>query len=885
MLFDNLKTKPKVLIGICSPLVLLLILGAVAIFNINTITKTAGWVDHTRVVLAESSHIVASAVDMETGMRGYLLAGKEGFLDPYKNGEKSTYEEIAELQETVSDNPGQVARLGEVEETLRAWQSEVTEPTIALRREIGDAKTMDDMADLVGEARGKMFFDKFREQIGTFIGRETELLKKRRADFEAAQNTVTQQFELVDKTIGWVTHTYKVHASAKEILANAVDMETGMRGFLLSGDEEFLEPYIAGKKSFFKNVAALQVTVSDNPPQVARLKEAEKLIADWQNNVTEPALSTRRQVRAGSGSLSDIQAMVNRKEGKKYFDAFRAVIAEFGAIEGELLAKRQADAEASSKQVNNNLKVMKDNEGWVTHTYKVIGEANSALSAAVDMETGMRGYLLAGKDGFLDPYKGGIEKFGKITDGLLKTVSDNPAQVKLMQDIQKAIADWQTSVTEPTIGLRRQIGNSKTMNDMAKLVGEARGKVFFDKFRGLMAEFQAEEQGLMESRQAANIATVDSTFKLIGACIVIALVLGLGLAWYIGNGIANPIKNMTDSMTAIAGGDVDSDVPGVGRADEVGDMAEAVQVFKDNAIENKRLAGEQAAMEQRSEEEKRAVMTKMASDFESSVGGVVASVSAAANQMNSSAQNMAAISEETSSQAITVASAAEQATVNVQTVATATEELTSSIQEISHQVTQSAQVAQGAVKEAQASEEAVQGLVVSAEKIGEVINLITDIAEQTNLLALNATIEAARAGDAGKGFAVVASEVKNLASQTAKATEEIGAQIEDIRNSTEKAASSIGSVGKTITQVDEISSSISAAVEQQSAATKEIARNVEQAAVGTQEVSSSIQNVTQAAGEAGTASSQVLSTAEELGSNSATLKVEVEKFLNQVRTG
>ncbi len=208
MNFNDLKTKPKILIGICSLLVLLLILGAVAIYNINTITKTAERVDHTRIVLADSSSIAGSAVDMEPGMRGYLLAGKEGFLDPYTGGEKATYAQIKKLQKTVSDNPGQVARLGEVEKTLRAWQSEVTEPTITLRRKIGNAKTMDDMVDLVGKAGGKVYFDKFRKQIGTFIGRETTLLEKRRAEFASAQEVGAEQFGLVDKTIGWVSqHT------------------------------------------------------------------------------------------------------------------------------------------------------------------------------------------------------------------------------------------------------------------------------------------------------------------------------------------------------------------------------------------------------------------------------------------------------------------------------------------------------------------------------------------------------------------------------------------------------------------------------------------------------------------------------------------------------
>ncbi|MBT7484729.1 MAG: CHASE3 domain-containing protein, partial [Rhodospirillales bacterium] len=229
--FSNLRTKTKVLIGVLSPLALLIILGAVSVSSINSIVKTNGWVDHTRVVLAKTASIIGSAVDMETGMRGYLLAGKEGFLDPYTGGEKATYSKIADLQKTVSDNPKQVARLSEVEKTLRAWQKDVTNPTIDLRRKIGDAKTMNDMASLVGEAKGKVFFDKFRGQIGKFIGREATLLNKRRAEFETAQKSVGEQFGVMNKTVGWVSHTQKVLAAATSVLANVVDMETGMRGY------------------------------------------------------------------------------------------------------------------------------------------------------------------------------------------------------------------------------------------------------------------------------------------------------------------------------------------------------------------------------------------------------------------------------------------------------------------------------------------------------------------------------------------------------------------------------------------------------------------------------------------------------------------------------
>lgn len=721
MNWSSVKTKPKIMVGIAVPLVLLVILGGVSIFSINKIVTTAGWVNHTYNVLGSANDIIASGVDMETGMRGYLLAGKEDFLDPYKGGEKAAYERIAALQETVSDNPGQVARLGEVEQVLRDWQSNVTEPAIALRREIGDAQTMNDMAQLVGEARGKAFFDKFRGQIATFIGREQKLLDKRESDFVVL------------------------------LRASSVDSATA-----------------------------------------------------------------------------------------------------------------------------------KQTIGWVTHTYKVIAHANDIIAAAVDMETGMRGFLLAGQDTFLDPYNSGSSKFFKLTASLRKTVSDNPAQVKLLNEVDETIKGWQENVTEPMIALRRQIGDAKTMDDMADLVGEARGKVYFDKFRGLMGDFSAEEAGLMEVRKQQNIETETTTDIVIIGGIVAALVLGGGLGWAIGNGIGGPITQMTGAMGRLAQGDKETEIPGTERGDEVGEMAAAVQVFKDNMIKTDQLAAEQAK-EQESRERRARTVDELTKGFDSKVSGILGNVSTGADTMQSSAKTMSATAEQTSQQSTTVASAAEEASSNVQTVASASEELSSSISEISRQVAQSTQIASAAVSEVDGANDKVQGLAEAANKIGEVVALITDIADQTNLLALNATIEAARAGDAGKGFAVVASEVKNLANQTAKATEEISSQIGGIQGATKEAVVAIESIGGTISQMNEIASAIAAAVEEQGAATQEISRNVEQAANGTQEVTVNITQVNQAASETGQAAGQVLSATESLTQQTDELKSLIEGFLGDVR--
>ena len=373
--------------------------------------------------------------------------------------------------------------------------------------------------------------------------------------------------------------------------------------------------------------------------------------------------------------------------------------------------------------------------------------------------------------------------------------------------------------------------------------------------------------------------------RLLVIITVISIIVGLVLAILISRSVTKPIDRLIGVMSSLADGNLEIDIEGADRGDEIGKMSGAVQVFKDSAIERVRLEEEQKEAEKRAVEEKKAMMNKMADDFEASVGGVVETVSSAATEMESSAQAMTATAEQTSTQATAVAAAAEEATTNVQTVAAAAEELTSSISEISRQVSQSSDIAAQAVADAQATNEKIQGLAQAANKIGEVVALITDIADQTNLLALNATIEAARAGDAGKGFAVVASEVKNLANQTAKATEEISAQIGGIQGATQDSVQAIQAIGKTIGEISEIATTVASAVEEQGAATQEIARNVEQAASGTQEVSSNIIQVTQAAGETGQAAGQIVGAAGQLSKESETLRAEVDKFLAEVRAG
>ncbi len=364
---------------------------------------------------------------------------------------------------------------------------------------------------------------------------------------------------------------------------------------------------------------------------------------------------------------------------------------------------------------------------------------------------------------------------------------------------------------------------------------------------------------------------------------VVLLVVG-GISVVVARRTSTAMRGLVAAMGELASGKFDMVLPGLQRGDEVGAIARAVEQFKENAADRARLEAEQKEAAARTSAETRKLeMKTLADSFEAAVGDIVGTVSSASRALEAAAQSLTRNAESTQQLSGAVAAASEQASANVQTVASATEEMTSSVSEISRQVHESSRIAGEAVKQAERTDARIGELSQAASRIGDVVKLITAIAEQTNLLALNATIEAARAGEAGKGFAVVASEVKQLAAQTAKATDEIGSQIAGMQAATEDSVAAIKEIGATITRISEIATTISAAVEEQGVTTQEIARNVHQAAQGTSQVAANIGEVNRGAGETGSASSHVLASAQSLSKESDHLKTEVDRFLATVR--
>jgi len=429
---------------------------------------------------------------------------------------------------------------------------------------------------------------------------------------------------------------------------------------------------------------------------------------------------------------------------------------------------------------------------------------------------------------------------------------------------------------------------AKTFNQISAEMIEANklyDEVLLVKLRALEALDVAMQTSLdaeMAATKAATDGTISTTTRAQEILAAFSLLLGLFCASVIGRRIAQPVAAMTGTMAKLAAGDRSLVIPALDDKDEIGEMARAVEVFKNGLIEADGLAAAQQAEQARKQQRQQTIDAAVAA-YDRSVGQSLAALSSAASGMRVTAEGMATTAEDTRSQASAVTSAAKEALANVQNVASSTEEMTASIAEIARQVAQSTQIAAQAVEEAGRTNGTMRSLADAAQRIGEVVQMIQDIASQTNLLALNATIEAARAGEAGKGFAVVASEVKTLANQTGKATEEIASQVTAIQAATKSAVEAIKGIDGTIGQMSEISTTIAAAIEEQGAATGEITRSTQETARGTEAVSRNIAGVTEAAGNTGTAAAQVLASAAELGRQAETLRAEVDQFLATIR--
>ncbi|QCI65497.1 methyl-accepting chemotaxis protein [Phreatobacter stygius] len=475
-----------------------------------------------------------------------------------------------------------------------------------------------------------------------------------------------------------------------------------------------------------------------------------------------------------------------------------------------------------------------------------------------------------------------LKTFGERA-ALIRSSPWQPARETLTK-VEAALDRYKTALG-PLQDRARAISGTATAEQQKQLaeVLSATRQPFLDVRNAMRELTEMQSNRVDEFAQGVEALGTDMS-RLLMILGGLGLLAGIGLGIAVGRfGIAVPITRLTALLNALAKGRFDVDVDGTARQDEIGDIARAAATFKQNGIEARDLREAQEAAKARAAAEQKALLNRMADEFDAAVGGIVANVSASSEQLKAAAETLSGTAAEAAAQSGAVAAASEQGSGNIQTVASATEEMAASVREIGAQVERSAHMASGAVSGADLSAVRVKDLSEKVQKIGEIVELINAIAAQTNLLALNATIEAARAGEAGRGFAVVASEVKSLADQTAKATTEIANQIGGIQSATSESASAITGIAKTIREISAVAGDIAAAVDEQSAATQEIARNVQQASAGSSEVSANIAGVSQAVSETGAAAAQVLSSAEGLAAQAGQLRSEMARFLATVR--
>ncbi len=575
----------------------------------------------------------------------------------------------------------------------------------------------------------------------------------------------------------WVDHTHTVIAEANRIVAAGVDMETGMRGYLLAGEESFLSPYLAGKKRLYELIESLSNTVSDNPAQVALLSEIKETMDAWQKNVTEPTIELRRKI-GDAETMNDMAHLVGQARGKQYFDSFRERMAEFTGREEALMAQRRAAAARTAEKSGENAQTSKDAGRWVTHTYEVLLSARELAAAAADMETGMRGYLLAGKESFLGPYKSGRTTFTELLTSLSADVKDNPAQVDLLMKIKTIMDDWRSEVAEPQISLRRKIGDAQTMDDMADLIAEARGKEYFDRFRNQVGTFIQREQTLMGRRQADAHETARASIYMIGGGLVLAFVLALIVSLVLAGAVTAPFKTIFQGL----------------------------KTFSSRELEGVRLRFQE-------------VIESLSSGSEQ-VSAASAQIAAGSSQQAASLEETSSSLEEISSMTKSNAANAIQADALMRDANTVVTDANRSMEELT---------------------KAMAEIAGSGEATSKIVKTIDEIAFQTNLLALNAAVEAARAGQAGAGFAVVADEVRNLAMRAAEAARNTAELIDETVKKVGEGSILVKRTNEAFQEVTESSTKVASLVAEISSASSEQANGITQVSTAISQMDTVVQ--------------------------------------------
>ncbi|UWQ41793.1 CHASE3 domain-containing protein [Leisingera aquaemixtae] len=683
----------------------------------------------------------------------------------------------------------------------------------------------------------------------------------------------------MEKTSKAVDHTGRILSESQSLAVAALDMEAGLRGYLLAGREEFLVPYEAGQADLAEALTALKALAADDPQMLADLQEAEQILAGWQENVAAGAIDLRREI-GDAMSMNDMADAVKKSKGRVLFDEFRAEVGKIIADEEVELANRR---NIFSSLVNAGIAdpdYLSASLEEVEKAHEVISTAKDLLAAAVDMETGVRGFLLAGDRAFLDPYMEGNERFNEILADLRLAFTDKLMQTNRLNTVAEIIGNWRNDVVVPMLQLRRVIGSAATMDDMADRVAEGQGKAYFDRFRETLASLQARGAETMAARRAASDEIAAQTRIMIPAAIGAAILIGAVMALVTSSGIASGIRRIVVSMRGLAEGNNAVEIHGQERGDEVGDMARALEKFRDELVrmqeaeqqkaqsKDAELAGVVQELSERLSRLSHGDLTiriedpfpeeyeQLRADFNGSIDNLTATVQevigASASIRNGAAEISQAsddLSHRTESQAATLeetAAAIDELTASVRSAAEGARNVETTVREARQEAESSGEVVQDAVT-------AMSGIEDSSNKISQIISVIDDIAFQTNLLALNAGVEAARAGEAGRGFAVVASEVRALAQRSSDAAMEIKALIGDSSRQVAEGVDLVGRAGQAlqsiagrVSHISQLVSEIAEGAAEQSTGLHEINTGVTQLDQVTQQNAAMVEQATAA---------------------------------------
>ncbi len=848
--FHQMRLRSKLLAGFAVPALFTLALTALIIYSLNRMDGAFNWVEHTHVAIGYGDKLQSSMVDAETGLKGYLIAGEAAFLEPYVDGKAVFAETLAKAQKHVSDNPAQLERLDQIGTLKSAWYGEHAAPAIALRQQVNEGAAIAARFRVMSaRTDGKQAFDAFRVAI----------------------SSLHQQFESAGEP--------RMEALLTNILLAMVNQETGQRGFLLTGLEESLEPYVQGQADFNEHAANLTLMLDQSAGAVdvaaARiaLTEAVSLASQWRRVAADPEIEIRREKNQYPQTINDVAAFIGRGLGKQYMDELRVVVEAFANEEKALIEVRTAEASKISA---------------MSKVTAIVGGLIALLAsiAMVLLITRIVGRQLGTEPGTMEGIAEAIAR-GDLSQDL---TSSQPATgvFAAMQRMQANLLERDQQDKESAAQMRR-VSEALNNASAAVLVADATGEIIYqnhaaarmfeaaqvqmtkvlsgfsvskvvgsslDVFRrpggatlselgSLQASLQQDsEYGELTLRQTYS-PILDEQGNRLGVVVewldrTEQLAVEKEIEGLVDSALAGDLtqrlnlensegfnKMLGERMNALVSGceSVLNDTIRVFEALSVCDLTQTISADYQGAFGRLRDHANQTVAQLTQ------VIGKVKVD--------AATLDTASQELSSLNSDMYNTAQKSSDQARSVSAATEQITANITGVASAATQMSASINEIARNSSDASRIAAEAVKLAESTESTVRQLSVSSSGIGAVVKVINSIAEQTNLLALNATIEAARAGDAGKGFAVVANEVKELAKETAKATEEIEQRIAAIQTDSESAVDEIGGIDKIIRDINAIQGVISTAVAEQSSVTQLISRSVNEAADGSSDIASS----------------------------------------------